>query len=84
MQVRSNAVNAVLKLYESNEGVKIIEDKAINTYLCSLTLPKPPEILFADGLGRPVYQMEWTEDLVKASVHLYFRLVTVKNSLIHE
>ena len=84
MQIRTHAVTAVLKLYESGDGVKAIEDKAINTYLHSLALQKPPENLYVETLGRPVFQNEWSEELVKACLHLYIQLVAVKNSLIHE
>ena len=84
IQIRTNAVTCAMGLYESGECAKIIEDKAMNTYLSSLKLPTPPEILFIEGLGRPQVETEWNEELAKASLHLYIGLVSVKNELIHE
>lgn len=73
-----------MSLYGSGECANLIEDKAMNTYLSSLKLPHPPEILFGDGLGRPQVEIEWNEELTKASLHLYLSLLSVKNQLIHE
>jgi len=77
-------VSCALSLYKAGECASIIEDKAMNTYLSSLKLRSPPEILFMECLGRPVVETEWTEEVAKASLHLYLGLVAVKNELIHE
>jgi len=75
----------VLQLYSrAKTMMAVIEDKAVQAYLNSLRYPKPPEILFTEELGRKEYMHEWTEDLVKACLHLYLQLLVVKKSLIHE
>ncbi|ODN04325.1 Symplekin [Orchesella cincta] len=84
--VRGHAVSAILQIYEKMESKRgIIEDQAINTYCNSLRLPKPPEILFSEDLGRGKEGSgEWSDDLVKACLSLYLKLLNIKNSLIHE
>ena len=64
--------------------MKVIEDKAVNAYLSSIKSPIPPEILFIEDLGRGYAQREWTEDLAKATLFLYFQLLSVNHKLMDE
>jgi len=63
---------------------RVTEDKAVHTYMSSLRLPNPPEILFTEILGRNEVQKEWTDDLIKSCLTLYLQLLSIKNSLVHE
>lgn len=62
---------------------EVVEDQ-VQVYCNSLRLAKPPEMLFAEDLGRDKEtQGDWTDDLVKACLNLYLKLLNIKNSLIH-
>jgi hypothetical protein len=74
-----------MNLYNTVDSMRaVVEDHAVRTYMHSLRLQNPPEILFTDTLGRIETQNTWNDELVKSCLGLYLQLLTVKNSLIHE
>lgn len=82
-QVRDTAISSVVTLYARSELQSIIEEYAI-FYLTFLRLPKPPEVLFGADKGRPERAENWTEEAIRACLHLYLTLLPIKQELIHE
>lgn len=85
MKVRAPAVTSILQLYEKMDSARDAIEDQVQVYCNYLRLPKPPEILFLEDLGRSKDSLgDWNDELVKACLSLYLKLLNIKSSLIHE
>lgn len=74
-----------MQIYEKMKSSKEAIEDQVQVYCNYLRSPKPPEVLYTEDLGRTKEaQGDWNDDLVKACLNLYLKLLNIKSSLIHE
>ncbi|GFT30810.1 symplekin [Nephila pilipes] len=77
-EVRSRAVDAAVGIYESGQMVSFIEAFALRSLKFLLEpVPQAQDFTFFKGLPE-----NWTDDIIKVCLHLYFALLPINHNLI--
>ncbi|KAF8795634.1 Symplekin like protein [Argiope bruennichi] len=79
-EVRTQAVDAAVDLYQNGQMTSFIEAFATRS-LKFLLDPVPQPSVFAFFQQLPE---SWTDDIIKVCLHLYFALLPINHSLIHD